>query len=151
MDMVATCPKGFWKEWIAEGDPAGTVWSGTDWSWYTGGRRPDIAPGDRLYVVAHGRLRGFAPVTAVEGLSFDPAHGAKDGHGVYVDVNQHPREYRDGVLSEKAVDSWRICRRGDAVAVTIHEQIPGFRGLRRRWWPVDQELPFSDWKTKGVA
>lgn len=62
-DLVVTCPKGRWEEWIAEGDPAGSPPSGEEWAWYLGGPRPDIGPGDRLYVVAHGRLRGFAPVT----------------------------------------------------------------------------------------
>lgn len=25
VDLVGTCPKDFWEEWIAEGDPAGTM------------------------------------------------------------------------------------------------------------------------------
>ena len=67
MDLVGTCPKDFWEEWIAEGDPAGTPESGEEWGWFT--RSPlaqTIRPGDRFYVVAHGRLRGWAPVTRVE-------------------------------------------------------------------------------------
>lgn len=66
MDLVGTCPKDFWREWIDEGDPAGTDWSGEEWGWYT--RHPlaaEIKPGERFYVVAWGRLRGWAPVTAV--------------------------------------------------------------------------------------
>lgn len=144
-DLVVTCPRGFFAEWIAEGDPAGTPWSGEEWGWFVG-RRPDIVPGDRLYVVAVGRLRGYAPVTAVRGLSFDPVHGASGAKGVYVDLDQHPREWRNGVLSEKAVSQWCICRQGNAVAITIDQVIPGFRGCRRRWWDRDLELPFGDWK-----
>ena len=34
-DLVGTCPKDFWHEWIAEGDPAGTPESGQTWGWYT--------------------------------------------------------------------------------------------------------------------
>lgn len=65
-DLVGTCPKGFWEEWIAEGDPAGTQWSGEEWGWWTKHSYARlIQPGDRFYVVAHGKLRGWAPVTRV--------------------------------------------------------------------------------------
>jgi len=112
VDLVGTCPKGFWEEWIAEGDAAGDPPSSFDeeWGWFTKHSfRSLIQPGDRFYVVAHGKLRGFAPVTRV-------APGA-------------------------------ICRRGGAVACTIDEPIPGFRGLRKRWWCRELEKPFPDWKT----
>jgi hypothetical protein len=109
-DLVGTCPKGFWNEWIAEGDAAGSPESGEEWGWFTQSpliRR--IQPGDRFYVVAHGKLRGYAPVTRVQ----------------------------EGC----------ICRRGGAVAVTIAEPIPGFRGLLQRWWDREMERPFPEWRT----
>lgn len=113
VDLVGTCPKDFWEEWIAEGDPAGTPESGEEWGWYTRhSYKSLILPGDRFYVVAHGRLRGFALVTAAPGRNGGP-----------------------------------ICRKGGAVACTIHEPIPGFRGLRKRWWDRASELPFPDWRT----
>lgn len=66
VDLVGTCPKDFWLEWIAEGDAAGDAYTGEEWGWYT---RDSLAlqakPGDRFYVVAHGLLRGWAPVTRV--------------------------------------------------------------------------------------
>lgn len=117
-DLVGTCPKDVWEKWIAEGDPAGTPESGEEWGWYT--RDPlarKIAPGDRFYVVAHGLLRGYAPV---------------------VRVIDH-------------VDSFVICRRGGAVACTIYDPIPGFRGLRERWWRREIERPFPDWQTAGLG
>lgn len=108
-DLVGTCPKGFWDEWILEGDAAGEPESGEEWGWFTGsGLRWLIKPGDRFYVVAHGKLRGFSVVTAVRG-------GA-------------------------------IIRKGGAVACTIDEPIPGFRGLRMRWWDRSVERPFPDWR-----
>ena len=117
MDLVGTCPKDFWLEWIAEGDAAGDPETGEEWGWYT---RHSLAtlikPGDRFYVVAHGLLRGWAPVTRV---------------------------YRDGATSV-------ICRRGGAIACTIDEPIPGFRGLRERWWRHEAEKPFGDWRTCDV-
>jgi hypothetical protein len=126
-DLVGTCPKGFWEEWIAEGDAAGDktmdLPSGTgdpiffevDWSWCTRDRKAlTIETGDRFYVVAHGKLRGWAPV-------------------VRVDVSG------DG-------ENYEIIRRGDAVACTIPETVLGFRGLRRRWWKREDEQPFPDWR-----
>jgi len=118
-DLVGTCPKGFWEEWIAEGDAAGEPYTGEEWGWYTRDRMAaTIKPGDRFYVVAHGKLRGWAPVTRVQG----PENGNQDQSG------------------------WIICRRGDAVACTVPFPIPGFRGLRRVWWKREQEIPFPDWK-----
>ena len=109
VDLVGTCPKDFWAEWLEEGDCAGEPESGEEWSWYTTHRFRDlILPGDRFYVVAWGRLRGWAPVTGLNG-------GA-------------------------------IIRKGGAVACTIDELIPGFRGLRKRWWPREAERPFPDWR-----
>lgn len=110
-DLVGTCPKDFWEEWIAEGDAAGDPETGEEWGWYTGHSLIRlIKPGDRFYVVAHGKLRGYAPVTRV--------------------------------------DRGCIVRRGGAVAITIDAHIPGFRGLRERWWSRELERPFPDWKDK---
>ena len=109
-DLVGTCPKDFWKEWIAEGDAVGEPESGEEWGWFTNHSLiSSIHPGDRFYVVAHGKLRGYSIVTDVRG-------GA-------------------------------ICRKGGAVACTIDEPIPGFRGLRKRWWATNMERPFPEWKT----
>ena len=36
MDLVGTCPKDFWEEWIVEGDAAGEPETGEEWHWYTG-------------------------------------------------------------------------------------------------------------------
>lgn len=68
--MVVTVPMHFWHEWIAEGDAVGEPASGEEW-WFTLGRTggPLIQPGDRVYIVAHGRLRGYAPLTR---LARDP-------------------------------------------------------------------------------
>jgi len=116
-DLVGTCPKDFWEEWIAEGDAAGEVETGEDWHWYTRhSLARDINPGDRFYVVARGKLRGWAPVVRVEVI-----------------------DYR----------SYAIVRKGGAVACTIAEPIPGFRGLRLRWWRQEDELPFPNWRDEN--
>ena len=63
-DLVVTVPKGIWAEWIDEGDAVGDQRdAGEEWAFFLGGNKPDIHPGDRLYIVAHNRLRGYAPVT----------------------------------------------------------------------------------------
>lgn len=115
-DLVGTCPKDFWEEWIAEGDAAGLPESGEEWGWYTGDRKAaSIHPGDRFYVVAHGKLRGYAPVLRVD----------DNGRGSFV-----------------------IVRKGGAVACTVPFAIPGFRGLRARWWMREVETPFPDWQIR---
>lgn len=119
VDLVGTCPKDFWPEWIAEGDAAGDPYTGEEWGWYTRGWRINqIEIGERFYVVAHGRLRGWAPVS--------------------------------GFAINAAGERQAIGRRGGAVACTIAEPIPGFRGLMSRWWSREDEIPFPDWKTAGV-
>lgn len=66
-DLVVTCPKDLWLRWLAEGDCAGDRPSGEEWGWWLhrGASEPPILPGELLYVVAWGRLRGAAPVTRV--------------------------------------------------------------------------------------
>lgn len=75
-DVVVTVPKNFTHPaapgkkglaaWLAEGDPAGAEWSGQLWSFTTYGPKPDIKPGQRVYVVCEGRLVGYAPLVMLE-------------------------------------------------------------------------------------
>jgi len=130
-DVVVTVPKNFEyaglvgiEAWIREGDAAGDPWSGEEWHFYLGGPRPQVKPGDRVYVVCNGKLRGYAPLVRLE-----------DYRG-YVNENG---EYIGG--------GYALVRHGGAVAVTIDEPIRGFRGFRYRWWKYEQERPFPDWKT----
>lgn len=112
-DLVGTCPKDFWEEWIAEGDAVGEPETGEEWGWYTQhSYRYLIKPGERFYVVANGKLRGYSIVTR----------------------------------APVRPDGGPICRKGGAVACTIAEMIPGFRGLRKRWWSYELERSFPDWK-----
>ena len=119
-DVVVTVPKWFWLEWIAEGDAAGDPPTGEQWDYTTGGATPRIVPGDRVYIVAHGKLRGYAPLVA---LHITPPS------------------------RERPHQSISFIRGGGALAVTIDTAIPGFRGWRYRWWDLDQERPFPDWRT----
>lgn len=120
-DLVVTVPKRIWTEWIEEGDAAGDPETGTEWAFYLGGHRPPVKPGDRLYIVAHDRLRGYAPVTRLVDAWSRGAH------------------------------RWGICRKGGAVAITVPEKIPGFRGWRYVWWDRTQEITFPDWRTPACG
>lgn len=119
-DVVITVPQGLWASWLAEGELPESPGVGMYETYaYTIGRRPGdwVKPGCRVYVCAFGRLRGYAPLVAVE-----------------------PWDDR----------RWALMRRGGAVACTIDTEIPGFRGIRRRWWDRADERPFPDWQTAGV-
>jgi hypothetical protein len=66
MDIVVTVPKDPWWDWLDEGDLPGEPLTGEEWGFYTRGASPDIQAGERVYVVAHGRLRGYAPLSRIE-------------------------------------------------------------------------------------
>jgi hypothetical protein len=66
-DVVVTVPATFWLQWLEEGDCAGDSVTGSiEWGYSGGGFPPPIEPGDRVYVVAHRRLRGYAPLTRLD-------------------------------------------------------------------------------------
>lgn len=64
-DICVTVPRNRWLEWIAEGDLPGDDATGDEYAFWLGGPRPDIHPGDRVYIAAHGKLRGYAPLTRI--------------------------------------------------------------------------------------
>jgi hypothetical protein len=129
-DLVVTVPKTFTHPaapgfkglaaWIAEGDAAGEPASGQEWMFTTFGPLPHIQPGERVYVVCEGKLRGYAPLVR---CMYDSAR------------------YRNGQAPIALI------RGGGAVAVTIDEEIRGFRGYRTRWWDRAAEKPFPNWRT----
>lgn len=67
-DVVVTVPKSFGlQRWIDEGDDLpGRPWSGSEWHFYLGGHPPKSRPGDRVYIVYDGKLRGYAPLVRIE-------------------------------------------------------------------------------------
>jgi hypothetical protein len=131
VDLVVTCPKDLWDDWLAEGAlPGEPCPPDAEYHWFGRGKLfPDIQPGDRLYVVAHGRVRGYAPVVRIDSI-----------YTLY----PLPAWWWEGAL-------WGIVRRGEAVATTIPDDVPGFQGWRRRWWYRSAEVPFPDWRTAGVS
>lgn len=60
---MVTVPAPRWREWLDEGDLPGDPPSGRRYAFYVGARgMVNVEPGDRVYVVALGRVRGFAPL-----------------------------------------------------------------------------------------
>jgi hypothetical protein len=122
-DVVVTVPKDRWPEWLDEGDRANSDGEPAQW-WgemeygFIVSRQPKIELGERVYIVAHGKLRGYAPLIAIE-------RGAERFGG-------------DG-------GSIALIRRGGAVACTLATGIRGFQGWRYRWWDRAAELPFPEW------
>ncbi len=116
LDVVVTCPMQLWEEWIDEGDLPGDEWSGRVYNFYLDGVAPKIRKGERVYIVAHGKLRGYAPLVRID------------------------------IQSKFPVNRFSLVREDGAVAVTIPEYIKEFQGWRYRWWEREQEMPFLDWK-----
>lgn len=126
-DVVVTVPQRLWQEWLDEGDLATGLepaeWDGRSEYGFNLSARPAIHPGERVYVVAHGWLRGYAPLLSIE---------------------DDPRRFggRHGGCA--------LVRRGGAVACTITEPIRGFQGFRYRWWAREDEIPFPGWRKAGT-
>ena len=122
-DVLVTVPKSFGLDtWIEEGDLPGESWSGEEWHFYLGGRCPKIQPGERVYILYDGLLRGYAPLVRIENTVYQGRMGHR--HSGYA-----------------------LVRHNDAVAVTIDEHIKGFRGFRYRWWKYEQERSFPEWQS----
>lgn len=79
-DIVVTVPMTFThtaapgkvglEAWIAEGDAAGTKWSGVLWGFTVAGGGPNIKPGERVYIVCEGKLRGYSPLVNLVQISW---------------------------------------------------------------------------------
>jgi hypothetical protein len=125
-DVVVTVPRRLWSEWLDEGSLPGEPDTGDTFHFWLAGPLPDIQIGSRVYIVAHGRLRGYAPLVAIERrCRLRPSVGC-------------------------------LVRRGGAVAVTVLQdgrpaEIRGFRGWKYRWWDYLDEVPYPNWKNDAIG
>lgn len=132
-DVVVTLPLSFGLDtWVGEGDPAGEPWSGEEWHWYLG-----IEPGERVYVCYKRRLIGYAPLVQID-------HSATSLDFFRDVIERHPDVFDEGRNTSRS--RYGLVRHGGAVAVTIDEEIRGFRGFRYRWWGRSIEKPFPGWR-----
>jgi hypothetical protein len=153
-DLVVTVPKHFWADWIDEGDAVGEPTSNTEWGFFLGSGKPAIVPGERLYIVAHGLVRGYAPVTRLAffpepcSLHIEDEPGCERCH-IFRDENDYPSQpkLKNGT---RIPGRWAIGRRGGAVAMTIPQDVKGFQGWRKRWWDRSAEKPFPMWEFARV-
>jgi len=105
--------------WLSEGDLPGEDSQFFSHFWVP--HTPAILPGERVYIVAHDRLRGYAPLIIVED--------------------------RCTLWPQRAC----LLRRGGAMAVTLPRAVRGFNGFRYRFWEREEEVPFPEWQTEGVS
>lgn len=93
-DVVVTIPKKFGlNNWIAEGDLPGEPWTGYLSNFYISGPKPNCQPGDRVYVVFNGNLRGFAPLVRLDWNGF---YGSfiRGGNAEAVTIDEYIRGFR---------------------------------------------------------
>lgn len=133
-DVVVTVPKNQWTHWLEEGDLAlplatpdrPTGWRGENEYGFVVPSRPQIEPGERVYVVAFNRVRGYAPLVRID------ENIVKFGY-----------ERRWGPRRDNRV---ALVRRGGAVPMTIAQGVVGFQGFRYRWWDLEDEFQMRDWE-----
>lgn len=95
-DLVVTCPKALWAEWLSEGDNAGEAPPAEALEYHfhlPPSARPPINPGERVYVVAHGRLRGYAPLVRVD-LSGDRPSLVRRGEAIAITIEGEIRGFQ---------------------------------------------------------
>jgi hypothetical protein len=126
-DVVVTVPKNRWLHWLAEGDlPGDPLDELGEWDFSVGAMTPTSLPrGSRVYVVAHGLLRGYAPLVRVNaGLERLDKGLVRCGGAVAVTLQPF------GKLEPV--------------------EIKGFQGWRYRWWDRKDEVDFPDFATAGL-
>src|SRR3990167_9316431 len=93
-DVVVTLPQSFGLvSWVIEGDAAGTPETGEEWDFSTAGSRPDIMPGERVYVTYKGHLIGYAPLVRLDWSGYRGAFIRKSG-AVAVTIPETIRGFR---------------------------------------------------------
>ena len=125
MDICVTVPKERWAEWITEGDDApkaGTgVWTPEEYDFaLKPAELPHIRPGERVYIVSWGKLRGYAPLTRALGKAWN-YHLIRRGGAVAVTIDQEIRGFSGwryrwwDVTQEQPFPDWKHDGVGQAV------------------------------------
>lgn len=138
-DVMVTVPAKIWPRWLAEGDlPGDPPEESGMWDFSFGGSGPrEAGPGSRLYVVAHGYLRGYAEITSVLGPQGGTGGSFVRGGGAVACTLREPTTGQPGQVGQPGAPL----------------PIDGFRGWRYATFPRDAVTPWEgwDWATFGVA
>lgn len=111
-DVVVTIPKQWWRTWLMGGDLPGDVPTGCEYMWGVIGK-PRIDPGERVYVAANGKLRGYAPLVRIDPGIRGRSYLIRAGGAVAVTIERLFRgfpgfRYRDWDYSEeKPFPDWK--------------------------------------------
>ena len=140
-DFVATVRAPEWEQWLSgeagSGSPTAT---GPDpdgnaaW-WSRAKLARKVERGSRLYICCRGRMRLWVALRPI-GKFYETDQEGRDVRGLWIPLCV------DG--SPPAGGPWWQ-------PVTIDAEIPGFRGLRRRWWPRELERPCPDWRQAALG
>jgi hypothetical protein len=132
-DLVVTVPMNLWRDWIEEGDAAGEPATDEEWGFFVGPSKPPIIPRERLYVVAHGLLRGYAPVTRVAKIGHSWAIGRR-GNAVAVTIPESIKGFRGFRKRwwerdvERPFPMWEFARVPSPISTDILLRHQGVRG-----------------------
>ncbi len=96
-DVVVTVPAVRWEEWIAEGDAPGEPWTGQRYEFKVPTvpalATPVGAAPSRVYVVALGKLRGYAPLLEIQDRP-DGVYLIRGGDAVAVTISEYIRGFQ---------------------------------------------------------
>lgn len=148
-DVVVTVPQSRWAAWVGEGDLPGAE-AEYESHFMFAGPIPKVELGDRVYIVAWGLVRGYAPLVAVEErCSLDPRRHCFLREGGAEAVTPRCRRHHGRMWTCNQPG----CIRGEPWFVNNDHPltVTGFRGVIARWWPREIEMPFPDWQWEGVA
>ena len=124
LDLVATVRQGEWAGWVREQLeelPCGRLPDGTSLQW--------------LWC---SRARMMESVVR--------------GNRLYIVSEGRLRCRAEIYRTYRGADGWICClRRGDLEPVTIDNNVRGFRGLRKRFWPLEIERPCPDWQGAALG
>ena len=142
-DFVATVRAPEWEQWLSgesgSGGPetvADPRWVDGNAAWWSRAKLArKVERASRLYVCCRGRLRLWIALRPI-GNPFETDQEGRDGRGLWIPL------CIDGAPPDGG-PWWQ--------PVTIKADMPGFRGLRRRWWARDLERPCPDWQDAALG
>jgi hypothetical protein len=119
-DVLVTVPLSFGLDaWIDEGQLPGEPWAGDDWDFYLYGAVPVIVPGERVYILYAGKIRGYAPLVRIDHHGGGRYSLVRRGGAVAVTIDRVIRGFR----------AWRNTARPSVSA----SRRAGSRAIRSIW------------------